>query len=209
MMHDFIVPFLKDTDQIRLSGNGEPFASQHNRRIMKATKGNITPSINLHTNAMLCDERNWRDYRSYGRVNEIHVSIDAATPKTNAAIRRGGVFVRLLRNLELIAFLRSTGEINRIKLSFVIQAVNFREMPAFVALGRQFGADEVFFSNIQLWTQAKSADQYRAVQVWRNDHPMNPELITIMREKKSNDPIVSSGNLSDKAAPSYASMNMP
>ena len=55
--------------------------------------------INLHTNAVLCDERAWDDCSLHGRVDEVDVSIDAARPETYAIVRRGGNFERLLKNL--------------------------------------------------------------------------------------------------------------
>src|SRR5262249_24739241 len=61
-LYDFILPFMRDCRILEMSGDGDPFASHHYRDIMKMT-GRDYPAlkIQLHTNAVLCDERSWDD----------------------------------------------------------------------------------------------------------------------------------------------------
>src|SRR5262249_21498203 len=148
MVHEFIVPFLVDTKWLFLSGDGDPFASRHYRDVLCETAGNVSLRIKLHTNAVLCDERAWADCRLHGRVDHVQVSIDAARPETYAIVRRGGDFARLRRNLEFIARMHADGEVRGFVLAFVVQALNFREIPEFVRLGQSLGVDQVYFSNV-------------------------------------------------------------
>src|SRR5262249_33933512 len=100
MLHEFIVPFLADTKSLSLSGDGDPFASRHYRDVLRETASKYHDlRIELHTNAVLCDERAWDDCHLNGRVDTVLVSIDAATRETYSIVRRGGDFARLVRNL--------------------------------------------------------------------------------------------------------------
>ena len=61
------------------------------------------------------------------------------------------------KNMEYAAHLRSCGELSYLRFNFVVQRMNYREMPLFVKWGRQLGIDEVFFTKILNWgTYSKS-----------------------------------------------------
>jgi pyruvate-formate lyase-activating enzyme len=195
MVHEFIVPFLADTQWLYLSGDGDPFASRHYRDVLRETAGNLSLRIKLHTNAVLCDARAWDDCCLQGRVDEVLVSIDAATPETYAVVRRGGDFARLRRNLDFIARKRADGEVREFVLAFVVQTGNFREMPEFVRLGNSLGVDAVFFSEIQHWGRAMTDEEFGEAQVWRDDHPLRSELSAVLRDPIFADHIVHLGNV--------------
>ncbi len=183
MLQRFILPFLKNTQTLILSGDGDPFASKHYRDIMRQT-ADTHPAlrIGLHTNGVLCDARAWEECRLDGRAGFAQVSIDAAAPETYGVVRRGGDFARLLRNLEFLAGRRRAGALTWIVLAFVVQARNFREMPAFVRLGQALGADQVVFSLIRRWDRAMSPAAFDAAQVWRADHPEHAAFLETMRD---------------------------
>ncbi|HEY7609128.1 MAG TPA: radical SAM protein, partial [Alphaproteobacteria bacterium] len=172
MLNEFILPFLGDTNLLILSGDGDPFASKHYRDILRATAERLPQmKIGLHTNGVLFDARAWDDCRLEGRVDQVEVSIDAAEPLTYALVRRGGDFARLLRNLTFMAEQRRNGKIRYLMLSFVVQGANFREMPAFVALGKRFGADRVRFALIRPWRRGLSRRAYAEAMIWDEAHP--------------------------------------
>jgi MoaA/NifB/PqqE/SkfB family radical SAM enzyme len=188
---EFIVPFLKDSQGLILSGDGDPFGSNHYREVMQLTAERLPKlKISLHTNAVLLDERAWNDCRLNGRVVEINISIDAATAETYAYVRRGGDFTRLLGNLAFLSRLRRTGEVERLNLLFVVQAINFREMPDFVGLGHRFGADTVQFTLIDHWARGMSRDEYAAKKIWSPEHPEHADLIGSLKSQVLRDPIV-------------------
>jgi pyruvate-formate lyase-activating enzyme len=197
MLNEFIVPFLADTSTLWLSGDGDPFASKHYRDILRATaQSNPGMRINLHTNAVLCDERAWDDCSLHGRVDEVDVSIDAARPETYAIVRRGGNFERLLKNLEFLGRLRQDGMIKRFEIAFVVQERNFREMPEFVKLGQRLHVDCVGFSVIQHWSRAMDDEEFAMAQVSRPDHPQYREFLSVLDDPILSEPIVYLGNVS-------------
>jgi MoaA/NifB/PqqE/SkfB family radical SAM enzyme len=196
MVNEFILPFLADTRLLVLSGDGDPFASKHYRDVLKATKHDRPRlRIGLHTNGVLCDERAWDDCLLEDRVDTVEVSIDAADPFTYALVRRGGDFARLRRNLGFLARQRRAGQIKELQLSFVVQAANFREMPAFVALGKEFGVDRIRFALIRHWWRGFSLSQYPRARVWSAKHPLFDEFLAVLRDPLLDDPIVLAGDV--------------
>jgi len=204
MVNDFIVPFLKDTRLLVLSGDGDPFASKHYRDVLKATKRNLPAMrIGLHTNGVLCDERAWADCQLEGRVDTVEVSIDAADPGTYAIVRRGGDFARLLRNLDFLAKRRAAGAIREFQLSFVVQAANFREMPAFVAMGKRLGVDRVRFALIRHWWRGMLPTKFPRARVWGESHPDHDAFLAVLRDPLIVDPVVWAGDLGPAIAEAH------
>ena len=80
------VPMLRDATSVYITGSGDPFGSAHFRRLIKRLNRQEFPKLRfrLHTNGQLMDERAWRDLDLAGRVEMVHVSIDAAEADTYA-----------------------------------------------------------------------------------------------------------------------------
>jgi molybdenum cofactor biosynthesis enzyme MoaA len=106
-----IAPLMRKAEIAYITGSGDPFGSNHFRQIIKRLDGPDFPDLklDLHTNGQLFDERAWDDLNLAGRVNSVHISIDAAKPETYAVIRRGGTFDRLRKNLAFIKRKRHDG----------------------------------------------------------------------------------------------------
>ena len=138
-----ILPLLRDARQVKITGSGDPFASGHYRYVLKRLSRREFPQlrVQLQTNGVLLDRRAWQELGLDGLVESVWVSIDAARPETYAIVRRGGSFGRLLQNFGFLGALRRQGQIRRLRLDFVVQARNFREMPDAVAIARAFGFD--------------------------------------------------------------------
>jgi hypothetical protein len=191
MLNAFVLPFLKDARLLILSGDGDPFASKHYRDILRATAERLPAlKIGLHTNGVLFDARAWEDCRLEGRVDQVEVSIDAADPLTYGLVRRGGDFARLQRNLGYLAGQRRDGKIRYLMLSFVVQEANFREMPAFVALGERFWADRVRFALIRPWRRGLARGAYAKAMIWDEAHPEFESFLAVLRDPALADPRV-------------------
>ncbi len=187
------VPMLRDATSVYITGSGDPFGSAHFRRLIKRLNREEFPKLRfrLHTNGQLMDERAWRDLDLAGRVESVHISIDAAEAETYAIVRRPGNFPRLLKNLAFAKTLRETGEIESLQISMVVQALNFREMPAFVSLGRSIAADMICFEMIHDWGVYAPEDFEKAYL--GPDHPDFADLIAVMQAPEMSDPRVAAG----------------
>lgn len=190
---------LPEARQLSISGSGDPFGSPFSREWLRSLRREQVPRmqrIHLHTNALLWTEPMWLSIREDVRelIVGADISIDAATPATYAVNRRGGDWGRLNANLGFIAELRRRGSLRHVKVCMVPQDNNFREMPAFVGLGRRFGFDEVYFSQLVNWgTFTDTEFGQRAVHL--PGHPRHPELLELLRDPIFAEEGVSLGNL--------------
>ena len=79
-------------------------------------------------------------------VAHVHLSLDAATPGTYERIRNGARWERIRRGIEVLNSNRAASDPRgrcHLTLSFVLMRSNVQELPAFVELAREVGADAV------------------------------------------------------------------
>jgi hypothetical protein len=178
LLETVFVPLLRGAKTVRISGSGDPFASRHYRKLLVRLNRRDFPHlrVDLHTNAQLFDQRAWDELELTGKIENVEISIDAATAKTYHVVRRGGDFERLLENLEFIRELRRLGAFRELLFSFVVQQRNYREMPAFVLLGDRFGADYIDFRMILNWGVA-SAEEFNQNFIGNPNHPEYEEYL--------------------------------
>jgi len=192
-----ILPALRVAKTVMVTGSGDPFGSNHFRRLLKRLGEPELAHLKIHlyTNAQLWDERAWEELGlGGGRVTYAQISIDAARPETYAIVRRGGTFERLLQNLQFVKQLRATGEVAHLDISMVVQALNFREMPAFVRLGKEVGADHIHFHMIRDWGSMIPADFAEAF-IGRADHPEHAKFVEVLGAPELDLPGVLCGNV--------------
>jgi MoaA/NifB/PqqE/SkfB family radical SAM enzyme len=193
----FILPFLEHAKILVMSSDGDPFASNHYRDILRLTHEKLPDlRLGLCTNAVLLDEKAWNDCFLEGRVAKVQISIDAARKQTYDIVRRGGDFDRLMRNLRFLSGKRRTSAgFEGMDLLFVVQACNFREMPEFVELGESVGADSVQFMLIDHWGRAMESQAYRRSKIWDKLHPEYAEFVEMLKDDIFRRPIVTLGNV--------------
>jgi wyosine [tRNA(Phe)-imidazoG37] synthetase (radical SAM superfamily) len=136
----------------------------------------------LHTNALLLTPERWAEISAaHALIDTVEVSIDAATSSTYRKLRRGGEFFQLMPRLAWLAKLRQGRSFRRLILSFVVQRENFREMPAFVDLGRQYQADVILFSQLNDWG-SMSPEDFGAAAIQRPSHPEHAEFRALIED---------------------------
>ena len=191
-----ILPLLADARRVKMCGSGDPLASGHFRHVLKRLDRRDHPrlEVELQTNGLLLDRRAWRELGLEGLVDSIWVSIDAATPETYAVVRRGGELGRLLDNLAYLSELRGRGRLRLLRLDFVVQGRNYREMPAAVEIGRAFGCDIVHFQVVRNWGTFGPAEFARAF-IASPDHPEYEDFIAVLRHPNLGLPLVDLGEL--------------
>ena len=190
------------SDQIftlSITGSGDPFASRVFREFLHNFDGSKFPNvrINLQTNGVLFNQKQWQGlHKVHHKISAVLVSFDAATEETYRITRRDGQWSLLLSNMEMIARLRRDGHIRYLRLDFVVQDVNFREMAAFVKLAKSFSADRAYFARAVQWG-TWTPDEYRQKCVWEPDHRDHAEFIEMISSPGFDDPFVDLGNLSE------------
>ncbi|MDX6750087.1 radical SAM protein (plasmid) [Geminicoccaceae bacterium 1502E] len=178
-----VLPLLGDAQVVKATGSGDPFASAHFRRLLKRLDRAGYPDLRLQlqTNGLLCDERAWSELDLEGRVDALWVSIDAARPATYAVVRKHGDWHRLRQNLDFMAALRARGGVKEWRLDFVVQALNYEEMPAAARLARSLGADGIHFHMIRNWgTFTPRAFEEHLIAA--PDHPEHARFLETLRD---------------------------
>ncbi len=201
-IQDQVIVTLPRLEFLSVSGSGDPFGSPALNRLLSGIDAQKFPKlrIQLHTNGMLFTPKAWgRWRRAQPAIQSAEISIDAATAATYAKNRRGGDFAVLRKNLDFVAALRRGKALCVLKISFVVQANNFAEMPAFIALGKELEVDEVYFSRLFQWP-AMDDDDFAARDVCAPEHPRHKDLRALLRDPIFADQIADLGNLSSLRA---------
>lgn len=174
-----LLPLARDAAQVRVTSSGDPFGSRHFRRLIKRLTREDFPGLRLdiQTNGVLFDAEAWEELDLAGRLSQVAISLDAASRETYDIVRRGGDFARLLANLAFLGERRRAGEIARMRLDFVVQAANFREMPAMPAIARRYGFDGVKFQMIRNWN---TWADFAAQDIGAPGHPERGAFLAIL-----------------------------
>lgn len=183
---------LRDAKRVTASANGDPFASKIYMDLLSKISQEKLPDLELSflTNGILLTPARWESLSNlHYAVRTILVSIDAATADTYNVVRRGGSFAKLMQNMEFVAELRRSGAIKSFCIKFVIAARNFREMPAFIRLGKSLGCDRVKFQYIDKFSHI-NAREYNDMAVHHIQHPQHAELLDVLTDPIFDDPIV-------------------
>lgn len=173
---------LGDCTKLTIAGDGDPFASRLYRKALQEYDASKYPQMRIHlvTNGLMLTPQMWESVAAaHGAIYWINVSINAATPETFAINQRGGDWEKLLQNLEFISGIRRRNEIECFTVSFIVQANNFREMRAFVELGRRYKVDKINF--VHLMEGAFDTRAYPLHAIHRPQHPQHAELVSIVK----------------------------
>jgi MoaA/NifB/PqqE/SkfB family radical SAM enzyme len=188
--------------RVNITGSGDPFASAVFRNFLFNLEGSDFPNLSIHlqTNGVLLTPSNWQKlHRIHANIAIVLISFDAATEATYSITRKGGNWPILLDNTRRLGELRRAGQLQYLRLDFVVQKDNYREMAAFVALAKALGADAVAFSMVLDWGTWAPAE-YRDKCIWKREHPEFGEFIAILQDPVFDEAFVFLGNLTEYRA---------
>jgi MoaA/NifB/PqqE/SkfB family radical SAM enzyme len=184
-----------DIGEIIMIGSGDPFSSPHVRAWLKS-EDVAAKKIMFHTNGTLLTKERWdslpEDIRK--KTKKIEVSIDAASKKTYEDVRRGFSWEILQENLRFISSLRSSGQLEYLKFSFVVYRPNYHEMPDFVRMCLDLNADDIFFNRAEDWA-AFGCEYTELFQVHLPAHKEHSKLQDVLEDPVLQNPKVRLGNL--------------
>jgi len=193
--------YMKDIRRITVSGSGEVFASTVYMDLFKKINKNEFPNIKivLRTNGLLLTPENWKRIKNiHYAIEEISISIDAAREETYQILRTDGNYKTLLKNLRFVKKLKDERDF-QLRFNFVVQKLNFREIPTFIELARNFGVNKVVFSKL-LSKNTYRSGEYQEYAVHDSRNPMFKEFKNIINHldlKDSDSPVVDFTNLSN------------
>lgn len=195
MQHRNILPLLRDTKMVYISGAGDPFASKNFRRLLDDLGPEQYPDLRFQvmTNAMLLNQREWDRFPAlHGRTQRLKVSIDAATGPTHEVLRRGARWPVMMENMTFCGELRAAGQVEFFELIFVVQQENYLEMGDAVDLAREVGADGIHFARMINWG-TYSDIEFAMKAVFMPSHPEYGRFMETLRDPRLLSPLVTLG----------------
>ncbi len=134
--------------RVVLHGIGEPLLNKNLAEMIRFAKAQGAWVL-FNTNGVLLD-RAWQDTLIDCGLDELRVSMDAATPDTFRRIRGAPVFDRIVTNVkQLVARKRERGVTHpKLSLWMVAMRSNLTELPALVDLAADIGVPEVYFQRL-------------------------------------------------------------
>jgi radical SAM protein with 4Fe4S-binding SPASM domain len=134
--------------RIVLHGIGEPLLNKNLPEMIRFAKGHGAWVL-FNSNGVLLD-RAWQDTLIDCGLDELRISIDAATPETFRRIRGAPVFDRIVTNLQHFVARKVERGVAHPKLSLWMVAMrgNLAELPALVDLAADIGVPEVYFQRL-------------------------------------------------------------
>lgn len=137
------------TPEIRravLHGIGEPLLNRDLPRFVAHLKERGAWVL-FNSNGVLLDQRRG-DALAEAGLDELRVSIDAVTPELYARLRGIDALPRILDNLRDFVARHGGRERPRLSLWFVGMHENLHQLPAFVRLGAELGAPELYLQRL-------------------------------------------------------------
>jgi MoaA/NifB/PqqE/SkfB family radical SAM enzyme len=131
-----------------LHGVGEPMLVKHLPRMVRHLKDRGTYVL-FNTNGTVLSERNGRALIAAG-LDELRVSLDAATAKSYRAVRGRDYFTRILRNVRAFRQLqeRDGREHPRVSAWLTGLKETIAELPAFIEVAAGIGVKEVYLQRL-------------------------------------------------------------
>jgi MoaA/NifB/PqqE/SkfB family radical SAM enzyme len=138
-------------DRVVLHGIGEPLLNEELPRMIRYVK-DLHPGVHVlfNSNAMLLDQQWQRELVDAG-LDELRISLDAATPETYQAIRGVDGFAGVVNNLRLYSTLVNRGNGPGPSLWFTASRSNIHELPDLVDLAARLSVSEVHVQRLVLF----------------------------------------------------------
>ena len=134
-----ILPLMDNLDRVTLQASGEPFMNRNFIEMLRLT-AQRNNGIVFATNGTIMSEK-YAEELVHNRVQQVLVSLDAATRQTYEKIRIGSKWEHVLKNIQIMIDTRTRLNSARpdITMEFVLMRSNVEELPEFVRLAHRFG----------------------------------------------------------------------
>jgi len=176
---------------VRLAGGGEPLFHHARDMILDFLDANRIRICNITTNAILlsCDVS---DHLVKNKCDEILISLNASNPQSYEKIMGlpGSVFTTVCNRVDYLH--KKKLEAKQVSPQMVIQFVltknNINEIPEMYKLGRDLGADTIFFRD--LWDIGDQQIVPGQIVAIKDILKIDPEAKVIVSSGYSNDPLM-------------------
>jgi MoaA/NifB/PqqE/SkfB family radical SAM enzyme len=141
-----------------LSCATEPLMNKQFANFVRVTGEYNVPFTSFCTNGQLLTE-DVVDACIDSSISEIIFSIDGATSETYEAIRRGGKWERLCKNLEMLASVkrRRNNAAPAVRMNFTCMQTNIQELPNMVDFAAEYGAESLHVRHLVAYGEANGS----------------------------------------------------
>lgn len=180
-IHNKTISLLNNPQRLAITSGGDCFASRIYLEFLQnfdETRFRDT-KITLRTNGLLF-KRYWDSiHKAHSHIDEIIISVDAASKEVYHRVRFPGDFDVLCENLEYIKAIKEQHPFRYI-MPFCVQKRNYSQMGDFVDFGKKYGADHVDFGlltpNGELY-----GDTFREHAVHLPENPEHEAFIELLK----------------------------
>lgn len=180
---NIVLPMLKDAKIFYTSGVGEIFCSPVTERLIKRV-AEYYPDIkfNISSNGILFDKTHLDKLGIENRLNEVDISIHAATEETYNKIVRNGNFKKVKKNVEWLASKYRNHEIGFMRINFVVMSINYKEMKLFQKWANKIGVETSFWEYRPCGGYVELDKDFEDLAVWDKKHPEHIEFLKTVRD---------------------------
>jgi len=141
--------------RVVLHGVGEPMMVRALPRMIRYLKERGVYAL-FNTNGTLLTQRAGQELIDAG-LDELRISLDAATPQSFALVRGRDLFARILRNVRAFTTLQSKLKCTTPHVSLWLTGLKetIAELPAFVRLARDIGVREVYLQRLVYFAEGQ------------------------------------------------------
>lgn len=183
-LDSIIIPLLKNTKELTISGSGEALYSKHSRELIKKlTKTNESIKFVIYTNGILFNEQNCKILGLTNRVQSVFVSMHAFHKEIYDKIMIGSNLTTVMKNLEYISEMKKQNKINMATINCVISDINYKEIPYMIDYAKSLDID-ISFSIYTPWG-ADLDKNYDELAVWEPTHKNYKDFVDVIKQAKN------------------------
>jgi radical SAM protein with 4Fe4S-binding SPASM domain len=173
---------LPDLEQVYLHGIGEPLLNKELPEIIgHLKKRNVYVLFN--SNGILLNSQRQQSLIAAG-LDELRISLDAASSKGYEKIRNSNAFDDVVENLKSFVVLQKLQQVWSPKLSlwFLGTRDNIAELPGFIALAADIGIEDVYLQRLVFFQDDEGYGVARAAKTLQDSADGSAELIQESQE---------------------------
>ncbi len=172
---------LPELENTALHGVGEPLLNQDLFRMITHLKKRSV-YVHFNSNGILLDEKRQGAIIDSG-LDELRISLDAASPKVYKVIRDSNKFPQIVQNLQSLRKLQKTGGAVTPKLSiwFLGTRENIAELPDLLRLAAQIEIEEIHLQRLVYFQDHQGYGVARREKTLRDSDEKTLELIRSSR----------------------------
>ena len=123
-------------------------------------------------------------HKIHNNIDVIRISMDAGTEETYKIVRAPGDWNRLIANMAYLNSVRYNYNF-QIWSDFVVQKINYKEIPKYIRLAENLGVDRINLQKITDWGTWGTQANFNDVAVWKETHSEYPAYSEIIKNIRS------------------------